>query len=68
MFKQQKRKGNTKTSKDAKYREPDNNTGRDAKLSQILPHIPNVDFKNIARNHFGPSGAFGNAPYYLLPE
>jgi len=40
--------------KDAKYREVDNAAGKDARFSQILPHIPNVDFKTSDRKQFAP--------------
>ena len=39
----------TTKNRDAKYREEDNVAGKDPKFSQILPHIPNVDFKSSPR-------------------
>lgn len=39
----------TTKNREAKYREADNAAGRDAKFSQLLPHIPNVDFNSSPR-------------------
>lgn len=53
--------------KHAKYREVNNQAGKDVKFNQTLPSIPNVDFKSSPRNQFGPQGVFG-VPSYYLPE